>query len=106
MSQCTKATRLENRAADVLLQSTDGVRCRVFSSLCAPSVIPAELWVARNVPSMPAVPNVDVSPTVLLIDPLTWDLIYNATIELEHDDQGRVTAVFAQEPSAAQAEPK
>lgn len=108
MAQHVKAARLENRAANTLLESTDGVRCRVFSALVRPETIPSALYVAVRVPPMPRAasgPAASASQDVLLMDPLTRTLFGpNDVLEVETSADGHVTAVLATTPERAPQE--
>ena len=89
----------------MLLESTDGVRCRVFSTLMRPGSIPSALYVAVRVPPMPRAasgPAATASQDVLLMDPLTRNLFgRDDVLEVETSAGGHVTALLATAPARA-----
>jgi len=106
MAQHVTSARLANTARDVLLESNDGIRCRVFSLLKQPLTIPSAMYVAVRVPSM-RVPSSGPAATaahdIVLMDPLTRSLLgRDDVLEIELDSEARVSALVAQTPAAAQ----
>ena len=81
----------------MLVKTADGFTCRCFSYLRQPGRVPLATWSMRRVPQMPPVDDrPEVNLELLLIDPLTAHLLGDATLQLEHDDGGHLTAVHAE----------